>query len=50
MLFRREAGVIARRMIFVSNMYAIDDFWSLNNVAVIYVAETAMLSRLARGR
>ena len=26
MLFRRKAGVTARRMIFVSNMHAINDF------------------------
>jgi hypothetical protein len=50
MLFRREAEVTARRMIFVSNMHAINDFWGLNNVAVIHMAETAMPSRLARGR
>jgi hypothetical protein len=31
-------------------MYASNDFWSLSNVTVIYVAETAMSNRLARGR
>jgi hypothetical protein len=50
MLFHREAGVTARRMIFVSNLHAIDDFWSLGNVAIIYMAETAVPNRLACGR
>jgi hypothetical protein len=50
MLFYRKAGVTARRMIFVSNMHVINDLWSFGNVAIIYVAETAILSRLACGR
>jgi hypothetical protein len=45
-LFYRKVRVITRKIIFVSNIYIINDLWNFDNVAIIYVTETAMLSYL----